>query len=621
MNCRWICFCCVAAAIAAPSLQAADKLTFDKKELRARTREALRTEGDFPFKKAELHGLIREVAAKIEVKFQMIHPEADGLVQRVEEALAAAEPSKPVDGDRGQLLARKMILLNGRAGFSSKIGGVRGFVFDTSDTGYMQTYQDLESANVSDVADVWRWLEMTQAARQMKWKDKEENCSQRALGAARGLVSRRPKDATAYALLSLALEWSGEKFSVLQTALKLDPKHPLALQELLQRRIEQVFEQAALRREISLEEKPMGMQAIAEALFYKPLSEEEALAFERQQEEVRHDALHLLTLAQERGDLTVYLITLTQLSELRWQQDIAAQASKRGPDESSDAFWARVRSFGADGLLEDDALLRTALGLAAHDAEATGTIMIMSLLGPYLGTKPVQPPKESRMEIIRQSFTRLLVMADADDSLQAARAAEAAFIMEMLLAKVLDRKPQHPDLLLRAVHLEPLRQRTQHMLMGICAGMVSKSEDNAAAFALAQTELALLPNMLTRRTCAAIAALLHDWPAAHRYLDACLKEKPDDLGLLNQKAVTFLRESQSKAAQKKAGFYLSKIEALREKPDTQPDKEDLQLITRNHILLLMLGGKNDAAREELTVAQRDKLLDEKECEELEKLLP
>ena len=247
--------------------------------------------------------------------------------------------------------------------------------------------------------------------------------------------------------------------------------------------------------------------------------------------------------------------------------------------------------------------------------------MIMSLLGPYLGTKPVQPPKESRMEIIRQSFTRLLVMADADDSLQAARAAEAAFIMEMLLAKVLDRKPQHPDLLLRAVHLEPLRQRTQHMLMGICAGMVSKSEDNAAAFALAQTELALLPNMLTRRTCAAIAALLHDWPAAHRYLDACLKEKPDDLGLLNQKAVTFLRESQSKAAQKKAGFYLSKIEALREKPDTQPDKEDLQLITRNHILLLMLGGKNDAAREELTVAQRDKLLDEKECEELEKLLP
>jgi hypothetical protein len=35
----------------------------------------------------------------------------------------------------------------------------------------------------------------------------------------------------------------------------------------------------------------------------------------------------------------------------------------------------------------------------------------------------------------------------------------------------------------------------------------------------------------------------------------------------------------------------------------------------------MLGGKNDASRKELAVAQRDKLLDENECQELEKLLP
>lgn len=624
MNRRWICFCCIAAAIATPSLQAADKLSFDKEELRKRTREALSTEGDLPFKKAELHALIREVAAKIEAKFQRTHPEADGLVQRVEETLAAAEPSEPVEGDRGQMLAQKLSGMTFYAGFGCKIGGVRGVEFDTSDTGYMQSYQDLETANLDDAEDVWRWLEMARAARSLKWKDKQENCSQRALGAARGLVSRRPKDAAAYALLSLALEWNGEKLSVLQTALKLDPKQPLALQELLERRIEQAFEQAALRREISLEEKPLETQAIAQALFYKPFTEEETLAFERQQEEVRHDALHLLTLSQERGDLTVYLITLTQLSELRWQQELVAKTAKRGSDETFDAFWAKHRSFGPGAiisLLEDDDLVRSALALAVHDPEATGAIMMMSLMSSFMGTKPHQPPKEARMEIIRQSFTRLLVMAEADESLQASRAAEAAFIMELALTKVLDRKPQHLDLLLRAVHLDPFRQRTQHMVMALCAGMISKSKDTPAVFALAQTELALLPNLLTRRTCSAAAAKLHDWPAAHRHLDACLKEKPDDLGLLNQKAVTFLRESQSKAAQKKAEIYFHKIESLREKPDTQTDKADLKLIASNHILFLMIGGKNDAAREELTVVKRDKLLDEKECVELEKLLP
>lgn len=602
MNCRLaLCFT-VAAPLLSSAQQAADEP---------------------PFKKEEVHALIREVAAKVEEKYKSVHPEADGLVQRVEETLAA-EPPGPAEDDRGQMIARKMILMNDYAGFKCKIGGVRGFVFDTSDIGYRQQYQDLESASLSDAEDVWRWLEMTEAARYLKWQDKEESCSQRALGAARGLVSRRPKDAAAYALLSLAQEWGSEKFSVLQTALKLDAKQPLAQQEMLQRRIMQVFEQAALRREISLEEKPTGRQALAQALFDKPLTEEEALAFERQQEEVRRDVLHLLTLAQERADLTVYLTSLNLLSEFGWHHDIAAQAAKRGPDDIFDAFWARVRSVATKHLfapLEEDERVRVALELAADNPEATGTIMMMSLMAGSMSAKPHQPPKEPRMELIRQAFTSLLVMAEADDSLKAARAAEAAFIMELVLTQVLDRKPQHTDLLLRAVHLEPFCLRTQHMLMGLCAGMLTKTKDTPAAFALTQTELALLPNLLTRRTCAAAAAKLQDWPAAHRHLDACLKEQPDDLGLLNQKAVTFLRESQSRASQKKAEFYFHKIESLREKQDIPKDKDDLQLIARNHILFLMISGSNHEARDELAKARKDKILEEKECQELEKLLP
>ena len=225
------------------------------------------------------------------------------------------------------------------------------------------------------------------------------------------------------------------------------------------------------------------------------------------------------------------------------------------------------------------------------------------------------------MALYRETFARLLEMANADESLQAARAAEAVFGMELGLTMVMQREPTHLEMLLRAVHLDPFRQRTQHMLMGLCSKMRHKSHFLTAEVVLTQTELALLPSMQTRRICAAATARMHDWPAAHRHLDTCLKEEPDDLGLLNQKAVTFLRESQSKAAQKKAEFYFHKIESLREKQETKTDKADLKLIARNHILFLMICGKNEEAREELTVAQRTKSLDEKECEELEKLLP
>lgn len=604
MNCRPACFFAFAASLVSSALHAAD---------------------DLPFKKEELHALIREVAVRIEEKYKGVHPEADGLLQRVEETLAMDEPDPPAEEDRQSMLAKKLTLMNEQAGFSSIIGGVRGAVFDNTETGFMQRYQDLESASTKDAAEVWRWLEMADAARRLKWQDKTENCSQRALGAARALVSREPKNAQAHALLGVALEWGGEKLIALQTALKLDPRQPLALNELLDRRMDQALETAALRRDVSLEEKESAYQEIARALFDRPLTDEETLAFERRQEELRHEMVQLLTLAQERRDLTVYLKTVNLLSELRQHRGEAAMAAKRGPDESFEMFLAGLALMLANtafSVFADDALLQTALNLAADDVEATGAIMLMALVGDSMRVQAAQQsPTEARMEVIRQTFDRLVAMANAGDSLSAARAAEAAFIMELGLTLVLHREPTRMDLLLRAVRLDPFRQRTQHMLMGLCAGMISKATDPAASAALTQTELALLPNPHTRRTCAAAAAMLHDWPAAHRQLDVCLKEQPEDLGLLNQKAVTFLRESQSKAAQKKAAAYFHKIESLRDRPGTSPNQADLKVTARNHILFLMIGGKNDAAREELTVAQREKTLDGQECQELAKLLP
>jgi hypothetical protein len=289
MSCRWICFCYMMTAMASSALWAADKSSFRLEQLRAQTREALRADADSPFKREELHVLIREVAAKIEEKYKGAHPEADGLVQRVEETLAVPESPEANQADRQLKLVKEMVPMSVAAGFNSSIGGIRGAVFDSGDTGYMQRYQDLESASTRDAEEVWRWLEMTDAAQRLKWQDKAEVCSQRALGAARGLISREPKNAAAYALLGLAFEWSDEKLTALQTALKLDPKQPLALYELLERRVLQVLESAALRRETGLEEKPKTRQEVSRALFDRPLTEEEALAFERQQEALRHE--------------------------------------------------------------------------------------------------------------------------------------------------------------------------------------------------------------------------------------------------------------------------------------------------------------------------------------------
>jgi hypothetical protein len=606
MNCRLACYRCIvlAASLALSALHAADEP---------------------PFKKEELHALIREVAVKVEEKYKGVHPEADGLVQRVEETLAAPEPPKANEDDRQQMLAKKLVPMSDTAGFKAYIGGVRGPVFDDSDTGYMQRYQDLESASTRDAEEVWRWLEMAEAAQKLKWKDKEEMGTQRALGAARALVSREPKNAEAHALLGLTLEWSSEKLTALQTALQLEPKQPLALYELLERRILQAWETATLRRETRLDENAKATQEMDRALFDRPLTEVEALAYERQQEEQRRELVPLLALAHEQRDLAVYLKTVNLLRGLRQLHDKVILAAKRGPDESFEMFQVKLAILKLNSgftLLADDSLLKTALELAAGDPEATGTIILQALIGDSMkALQEKQRPKEPHMDLIRNTFAKLLEMASADESLRAARAAEAVFGMELILMMVMQREPTHLELLLRAVHLDPFRQRTQHMLMGLCLNMSRKSTFVTAAVALTQVELALLPSPQTRRNCAAAAAKMHNWPAAYRLLDACLREKPDDLGLLNQKAVTFLRESQSKAAQTKAAIYFHKIESLREKPDTKPDKEDLRLITRNHIIFLMLGGKNDAAREELAVAQRTKVLDEKECQELTKLLP
>ena len=53
---------------------------------------------------------------------------------------------------------------------------------------------------------------------------------------------------------------------------------------------------------------------------------------------------------------------------------------------------------------------------------------------------------------------------------------------------------------------------------------------------------------------------------------------------------------------------------------TSVAQQNDQLSAWNHILFLMIGGRNDAAREELALVRREKVLDEKSCKDLEEWL-
>ena len=103
-----------------------------------------------------LHGILREVAAKIEARHGSERPEAEKLVERIE-AILATEPPPAREGDRAQAIAEGMHLINIDASAKSSLGGFRGYLFDGSLTGCLQTYHDLEKLDAKD-ADLDRYV-------------------------------------------------------------------------------------------------------------------------------------------------------------------------------------------------------------------------------------------------------------------------------------------------------------------------------------------------------------------------------------------------------------------------------------------------------------------------------
>lgn len=567
-----------------------------------------------------LHGIIREVAAKIEARHGSERPEAEKLVERIE-AILATEPPAPREGDRNQAIALDMSLINVNASAKSTLGGFRGYVFDGSLTGCLQTYRDLEKLDTRDADEVLRWIDMHRAAEELDWVDKASLCKQRAIGAARALVSREPKNPAAQVLLASALDWdddSGpETLAALKTALKLDPKHPMATAKLLLRRIHMALAAAATRQPAALDER--GIDTLR-PLYDRPLSSEEVAAFDKELQAVGKEVDQLLAIASERQDLSGFLHGAMLRLELRKSLVAAVVSQKRPPDISFEAFAAEVSQRQISQLfvvLDDPALFGRAVQLAGTNAEAVGTLVMLHLVGQMMhrATEGREPSEEQNARV-KAVTERLVQIARADDSLNAARAAEAVCIIGMVRV-MMDQKPDHIDMLHRTLQLDPFRHRTLGFLAA--AAMTLKEKQNVTATAVMTLQLATLPGLPTRKLAAAGAAKIGDYDTALRLLDDGAKEKPGDLMLLHQRIATLLRQSQSKAAIKKATLLYGDIT-----PDTVIEKtaalakDDRGTFLHTYLLHLLLKPETQTASELLTKLLDEKAMDESSADEVKK---
>jgi len=564
-----------------------------------------------------LHPLLVLTSHRIQEKFRRIHPEAEGLVETVETILAMPAPEKKDhESDPAARMGSHMELMTGNFSLGATLSGVHGYILDNSDIGHQQAYQELERLTVSDADDVRRWLDMKYRAEQLKWKDKEEKCSQRAIGAARALVSREPKNAEAHALLAFALDWednlAAETLSSLETALNLDPGQPLARQLMLARRVDKAVETAALRRESRLDEK--ASQDTDRAMFDRPLDDAEFHAFTRVMEGLRGEVEKTLAVARGRHDIAGYLRTLTTGMSIESQLATAQRARQRDPAQDYNTFAVQNAMHATSlifAVLGDEKRMHVAIELAADNGEALGTVAVMGMLNRV--NRLMRENKDMSQFTDDTLFApelqdKLMQVATGAETPDAARACEALCLVEMLRT-ITGRQAQHPEIILRMIELDPFRHRTLQFLLGAC--MTSDDTKNSAA-AITRMQLAVLPCLLTRRQSAASAASLHDWESAFRHLDACDREDPGNLTILSQRVATTLRQSQSKNAIKKAGLLYSGItpDNVLEKINPLTKDERQQFLT-NFILYHALKHDSETAAQLLKQSIDAKVHDER----------
>jgi hypothetical protein len=482
------------------------------------------------------------------------------------------------------------------------ITGYRGYLFDASKLGSIVTLQQPEPADPEPPRDkVLRCLEKRRSAEELKLEEKAAFFHRQALVAARSLVSQEPENPEAHVLLAWVLDWRDqnrrETVASLEAALKLDAVHPMATAMLLRRRITRTLEATALRRVPGIDEEAID---VVRVLYERPLDAEEFTACETEMQRLGREVDQLLSTAHQRRDLGSFLHGIELRAAIHNGLVSASASNRRPPDATFEGFATEIHQqqvMSLFDLLEDSTLFDQAIELAGTNAEAVGTIVITRLGGWVIrnAMEDWEPSPKGNDRILRLA-TEMVQIARADDSPNAARAAETVCIIN-LMRTGLNQKPFQPDLLQRALQLDPLRHRTLGFL-ALVALSGEAPESDACAAAVMTLQLAALPTLQTRRLSSAGAAKIGDYDTALRLLDECDKEQPGDLMLLNQRIATLLHRDQSQASVTKAARLYDQITRDRIVTKTAHlEAGDRRIFLENFLRYLLLKGENEATAE------------------------
>lgn len=567
---------------------------------------------------AKLEPVLLEAARRIEAKHAPLRPEAQGLVERVEAILSTPSPEK-AEVEGSAKLAQKMTVLQLTFGINPSLGGHSGVLLDRSQQAMAAYYQMLESRVDKDSGEVRRWLKMADAAEVLKDEAKKNLCLDRAAGTARALIIREPKNARAHALLADALGWREglevETLQAIQQALKLDEKQLLARLLKHEREIARYGEETFTRRPARLEDRYANDMELLKKSQASPLTEDELAEMQKRAGPIIDSSGDLMKSAMEAGDFVIFCRTWKAELHLLNLVQVAKLPKEMPPGTDEQTLRVTYLQRGMKNfvkIMSHKTEAGAALLLADTDAERVGGVALCYALGLFMQAGASgQPPDAKDLTVIDTAMQRLEEISQRRKGPDAARAHESMVMLDTFLAMAGRKVPERQDDSL----IEALKQDAEgYMTLTMLTGL---TKEGPASQALAEMQLAILPNTMNRRLCAACASAMGDWDSAFRHLDILRKESPDDLAVLSQRVATVLKQSQGAAALDKAAALYGEVNAdnVLEKTAALAADERAAFM-KNHALFLALRHQKENALALLVKAVEAKAMKEGDAAEL-----
>jgi len=571
---------------------------------------------------AKLEPVMLEAARRIEAKYGRKHPEAQGLVERVEAILRTEAPEKrdPVGAEK---LAREMAVFTLTMAINPSLGAHSGVLLDRGKLAQAAYYQRLESRVDTDAGEVQRWLKMADAAEALEDEAKKSLCLDRAAGAARALITREPNNARAQALLADALGWreglEAETLKALQQALKLDEEQLLARLLMHERKIGQLGEETFTRQSARLEDRFFNDMELLKKSHANPLTEDELAAMKKKATPCIESSGTLMKEAMEAGDFVIFcrtwkaelhLLNLVLVAKLpkEMPHDTDAKAMQAAYLQGTMKNFVKVMSHKTEA--------GAALLLAGTDAERVGGVALCYALGLFMQAGASgQPPDAQALTVIDTAMQRLEEISQRRKGPDAARAYESLVMLATFLGMAGQKVPQNIDESL----IEALKQDSEgYLTLSMLTGL---AKEEPASQAFAEMLLAILPNQMNRRMCAACASAMGDWDSAFRHLDVLRKEAPDDLKVLSQRVATLLKQNLSSVSLDKAASLYADVNADNIITKTAAlEADERTAFLKNYALFLALRHQKENALSLLTKAMEEKVIKEGEATKLRELI-